>query len=202
MEVRFHSVDSFKRLAQTGREAGAAVSVLSAPVRAVDERARAASFVFSDQSIDRAGDRIFADGWRLENYRRNPVALFGHDATALPIGKSPNVKIAGSQLLGTILFAPPELSDFAHRCFGMVKGGFLSCVSVGFRPIRWEWAKDATRPMGINFIEQELLEISVVPIPANARALLLGAQLGDAEHQTKVAKRRRQIQLLRLQDGP
>jgi hypothetical protein len=36
--------------------------------------------VFSDNSVDRYGDTIDARGWVLDNYKANPVALFGHDA--------------------------------------------------------------------------------------------------------------------------
>ena len=36
------------------------------------------TFVLSDQSVDRMGDIIMADGWKLSNFKRNPIALGFH----------------------------------------------------------------------------------------------------------------------------
>ena len=60
----------------------------------------------------------------------------------------------------------------------MVKGGFVNSVSVGFQPIEWTLAKDKARPGGIDFKKQKLLEISVVPIPANENAIALARAAG------------------------
>ena len=51
-------------------------------------------FVMSDGSVDRMGDIIDLDGWRLDNFRKNPVALFGHNAS-FPIGKWHDVGVRG-----------------------------------------------------------------------------------------------------------
>ena len=51
--------------------------------------------------------------------------------------------------------------------------GFQWGVSVGFRPIRWEERRDARTGafLGLRYLEQELLEVSAVPVPANREAL-------------------------------
>jgi HK97 family phage prohead protease len=150
------------------------------PVAATDSRT--ATFVFSDESVDRYGDVIFARGWDLANFNANPVALFGHDSGSVEnvIGKAKNVRVEGSRLIGDIEFMGADVNPNAEAVYQMVKGGFLKTVSVGFQPIEWELAKDKNRPQGVNFKKQELLEISIVPIPANPNALVQAKAAGIA----------------------
>lgn len=141
---------------------------------------RVVKFVFSDGSVDRYGDTIDPRGWQLDHYRANPVVLFGHnDKTAgNVIGKCRAVSVDGAQLVGEIEFAPASANPDAEVVFQLVKGGFLSSVSVGFQPIEWSLAKDKSRVGGVDFRKQELLEVSVVPIPANANALVQARAAG------------------------
>lgn len=196
---RFQTAAEFKRLARVGRDAGAGIALPSVSLRAVNEKTRTASFVFSDETEDREGDRISAAGWEIRDFLRNPVALYGHNSSALPIGRALNLRASGPRLIGDIQFIPPEISSFADQVFKMVKGGYLQAVSVGFMPIEWRWAKEPSRIGSLDFNRQALLEISVVTIPANQRALLIGAD-AEAAQQRAQAKRRRRLQLLRLTD--
>lgn len=141
---------------------------------------RTIGFVFSDESVDRYGDIIRARGWDLDNFNANPIALFGHDAGSVEnvIGRAHNVRVQGSQLVGDIEFMSAEANPNAEAVYQMVKGGFLKTVSVGFSPLEWEQTKDKSRPGGIDFKKQELLEISVVPIPANPNALVQAKAAG------------------------
>jgi HK97 family phage prohead protease len=125
---------------------------------------------------------IEARGWQLANFNANPVALFGHDAGSVEnvIGRARNVRVEGSRLVGDIEFMRAEVNPNAEAVFQMVKGGYLKTVSVGFAPIEWEAASDKSRPYGVNFKKQELLEISVVPIPANPNALIQAKAAGIA----------------------
>lgn len=191
----------FKRLARVGREAGAGIALASVGMRAIDERSRRATFIFSDESIDREGDRIMASGWDVRDFMRNPVALFSHDARSLPIGRAMNLRINGPRLIGDIVFAPADVSEFADRVFKMVKGGFVQAVSVGFAPIDWRWARETDRLGSVDFIRQTLLEISVVTIPANQQALLIGAEAETALQRGQGA-RRRKVDLIRLRHDP
>jgi HK97 family phage prohead protease len=139
----------------------------------VAQEGRTVSFVFSDSSVDRYGDTIDARGWVLDNFKANPVALFGHDANTVEnvIGNARNVRVEGNRLIGDIEFMPAETNPNAEVVYQMVKGGYLKTVSVGFQPLEWHLTKDKNRPGGVDFRKQELLEISIVPIPANPNAL-------------------------------
>jgi phage head maturation protease len=46
---------------------------------------------------------------------------------------------------------------------------YINAVSVGFKPLEWTNSKE--RPGSVDFQKQELLELSLVGVPANASAL-------------------------------
>ena len=67
-------------------------------------------------------------------------------------------------------FAP---TGFAQEVALLYRSGYQRGVSVGFKPLRYEERRnDKTGAfLGIRFLEQELLETSAVPVPANSHAL-------------------------------
>jgi len=60
----------------------------------------------------------------------------------------------------------------------LVKGGFLSATSVSWNPLEWKYSTDRSRPGGIDFLKQELLEVSQVPVPALPAALVEARRRG------------------------
>jgi len=133
---------------------------------------RTRRFCFSDQSVDRMGDTIAADGWETEDFDANPVALWAHDSSSPPIGRASNLAVEGKRFMGDIEFAPPETYAFAETIYQLLCGRFLRAVSVGFLPLEYSFVDaDPDRRWGIDFKRQTLLEISVCPVPANPNAL-------------------------------
>jgi HK97 family phage prohead protease len=120
-------------------------------------------------AVDREGDVVAAGGWQLANYLQNPVVLYGHDYKSLPVGKAVSLTVTETGLSGRVRFPEPGTYAFADTVRALVKQGFLNAVSVGFKPIRSE--PNAARG-GTDFHEQELLEFSFVPVPANPEALV------------------------------
>jgi hypothetical protein len=55
----------------------------------------------------------------------------------------------------------------------LYRSGYQRGVSVGFKPLQYEERRHEKTGafLGIRFLEQELLETSAVPVPANANAL-------------------------------
>src|SRR5690348_10228960 len=94
-------------------------------------------FVLSDDSLDRYGDVIDAKGWVLTNFKKNPIALFGH-SSSFPIGNWTNVRIDGSRLVATLKLAAKGTSDRIDELISLVEQGILRAVSVGFRPLESE----------------------------------------------------------------
>ena len=148
----------------------------ASPSASSGERAAApVTFVLSTDEVDRHGDVVHADGWRLEAYRENPVLLWAHDYRHPAIGRAVSVWSEPHRLLAKVEFAP---SAFAQEVAGLYASGFQWGVSVGFRPIRWEERRDSRTGacIGLRYLEQELLEVSAVPVPANRSALRRGAE--------------------------
>ena len=135
------------------------------------ELSGALTFVASTGGVDRHGDTVAPEGWRLDAYRENPVVLWAHDYRRPAIGRAQSVWRDGGALLARLEFAGTE---FAREVEGLYRQGYQQGVSVGFRPLRFEERRDARTGafLGIRFLEQELLEISAVPVPANRGALL------------------------------
>src|SRR5688572_30383451 len=132
----------------------------------------------SDETLDRYQEIIAASGWRLENYRRNPVIQNAHQYGDIifTIGQALKTWVSGRELLQTWKFASRE-NPFAKIARDLYRGGYLRAASVGFVPIRWEAGteKDGYKR---RYVEQELLEVSAVGIPANPNALALAVKDG------------------------
>ena len=133
------------------------------------------TFVLSTDDVDRHGDVVSADGWRVEAYLQNPVLLWAHDYRHPAIGRAALVWSEPHRLLAKMEFAP---GAFAQEVATLYASGFQRGVSVGFRPIRWEERRDARTGgfLGLRYLEQELLEVSAVPVPANRSALRRGME--------------------------
>ena len=130
-------------------------------------------FVMSDGSVDRMGDIIEPDGWRLDNFRRNPVALFAHDPL-LPVGTWHDVGVRKGQLTGRLELMEPVTDQLRH-IQAAVKGGVLRAVSVGFHSDSFE---PLGKGSGKRFTEAELVECSLVSVGANPNALAMAKALG------------------------
>ena len=143
-----------------------------ADVTAADgDRERPMAFVLSTDDIDRHGDMISADGWKLEAYRSNPVFLWAHDYARPVIGRAIDTWTEPHRLMAHVEFAPTQ---FAKEVAMLYHAGYQRGVSVGFKPLRYEERRHEKTGalLGICFLEQELLEVSAVPVPANRNALL------------------------------
>ncbi len=137
---------------------------------AAGESGQQMTFVISNEEVDRHGDVIMAAGWQLESYRNNPVFLWAHDYARPVIGRASSVWRDPGRLLTAIEFAPTE---FAQEVATLYRQNYQKGVSVGFRPIRFEERRQEQTGafLGIRFLEQELLEVSAVPVPAKRAAL-------------------------------
>src|ERR1051325_5273540 len=135
----------------------------------------------SDETIDRYGEIITASGWRLDHYRANPVIQNAHQYgdVIFTLGKALKTEVVGSALLQRWEFAV-EVNPYARVAYGLYRGGFLNTASVGFVPIRWGNGDEKTA-WTRKYLEQELLEVSAVGIPANPNALMLALKAGAVE---------------------
>jgi HK97 family phage prohead protease len=177
------SATQFKAYNRGRNVTRAAVGVrkqMIAPADQLSGDMRALRFTISTGSVDREQDVISLAGWDLANFRRNPVVLWGHDASRLPIGRALDLRIEDGALKASVEFIPddtPEGGQFAESVYRLARCGFIAATSVGFRPLKWDYTNDQARGAddwfpGIDFEEQELVELSIVTVPANPEALI------------------------------
>jgi HK97 family phage prohead protease len=128
--------------------------------------------IASMPTLDRDRDRIFPLGIDLRNFQRNPIMFFGHnyrDPWAV-IGTAAELQVSQDALkVRPELRAPANESDPMHIILALWRDNILRAASIGFIP-RKSKPNDAG---GLDFEETELLEISIVPLPANQDALRL-----------------------------
>ena len=134
-------------------------------------------FTASTSTQDRDGEVIDAAGWDLKNFRKNPVIMFAHDYRSLPIGKASRVWLHNGALKNTVEFPPEGIYEFADIVERLVDTGYLKTESVGFIPKKWEDGDGEKAPKR-TYTKQELLEISIVPVPSNPDALRNAVEAG------------------------
>lgn len=132
------------------------------------------TFVMSDETVDRVGDVIEAKGWQLANFQKNPIALFSHRHD-FPIGHWTDVKVAGGKLIGRLNLLPKGISERLDEIRAAVEAGVLRAVSVGFTADEEKIERIDTG--GYRFRSVELMECSLVAVPANANALQMAKSL-------------------------
>lgn len=155
--------------------------------KAIDPEAGIYELMPSTEGEDRDHDILLAAGAQLDHFRKNPVVLYAHDYADLPVARANTIEaIPGTGLKSTIQFPPKGIYAKADTVHGLWAGGFLNAASVGFIANKWEarpgpngeLPKDEFDswwwPYGKIFTSWELLEFSIVPVPANADALRLG----------------------------
>ena len=152
--------------------------------QAVDTDRRTVEAVISTGAVDRQGDTVDPMGWQLDSYMKNPVVLWAHDYRSLPVAKALSVEVKGSGKRARLKAkARFETFPFADAVFNLIASGTINATSVGFVPLEWKFAEeDEDRGFfALDITKQELLEYSIVPVPANAEALI-GAKELNPDH--------------------
>lgn len=126
-------------------------------------------FTISTEAVDRDGDVVRASGWDLTNFRANPVVMYAHDYRSLPVGRASAIGTQGSSLVAQVQFS--DAHQLARDVKALVDEGVLRSTSVGFMPTVEPKRLGDDPQGGYEFVGQELLEFSIVPIPANPEAL-------------------------------
>jgi HK97 family phage major capsid protein len=139
---------------------------------------RCVDFTISTGALDRYNSTIAVNGWQLESFKRNPVVLWGHDDAIPAIARAENTRIEGGQLKSTARFAERDVHPLADTIFRLIEGKFIGAASVGWIPLKYRFSEDQGRNGGIDYLERELLEWSVVNIPANSDCLSEARSLG------------------------
>jgi HK97 family phage prohead protease len=126
---------------------------------------------------DRVGDVVLAEAWQkggLDNFRANPIILAYHDHSK-PIGLATELSVDPKGLKITA-----RISKASGEVYSLIKEGILKAFSVSF------YTKDADYDSTSSIFvikDLELLEISVVSVPANQYSIFSVAKSFEDQEQ-------------------
>lgn len=153
-----------------------------------DEEENRIVLIASTERANRHKYIVRTNGIGLSNYRKVPVLLWGHDHDQ-PIGTS---RVRRDEATRRLLVSPrfageEQANPTGEKVRRMVRDGFLNAVSISFLPekIKFrhetseeEWAKENAGDARLIVTKSDLLEISIVSVPANPDAIRMAASLG------------------------
>ena len=140
-------------------------------VKAYDAAARRFTGIATTPGLDRQGHSIDPAGVRFTN----PLPLlFHHDRTA-PVGLAtlgaPTADGIPFEATIPVVEQPGALRDRVDEAWQSIQAGILRGVSIGFRVL--EGGVQLIKGGGLKLIKTEVLELSLVTIPANVEATIL-----------------------------
>ena len=155
-----------------------AYSVLD--VKGLDAELRSLEGVATTPTTDRMGDVIESKGATFANPL--PLLLF-HDAR-LPVGTVAlkDASDAGIQFRATLPTIPTagSLRTRVDEAWDSIKAGLIRGVSIGFRAL--DGGVELMKSGGLRFTKIEILELSLVAVPANADARIDVIRAVDAPY--------------------
>ncbi len=173
--------------ATTVRENGPVHRSFAITVKAgsFDEKKRSVRVIASTAAID-SYEEIVEQSWQLERYLANPVVLYGHNRVGflgmggdpkdtLPIGYATDIGVVDGQLEATLHFVDEKANPMGELVWQGFLQGSIRTVSVGFFPHTVREEKRDGKDIYV-LADNELYEISAVPIPANPEAVALSAE--------------------------
>lgn len=138
-------------------------------IREVSEESRTITGIATTPKIDSYGDIVEPEGVQY----RGPVNLFLYHNTTLPVG---NVAFGKATKAGIPFTAKlPDVKEEGtvrervNEAWHSLKYKLLQAVSIGFKPNEWSYMDESN---GIRFTSWEMLELSLVGVPANPDAMI------------------------------
>ena len=127
------------------------------------------TFVVSTPEVDRYGTIIVPSGIDYTAYLNNPIVLAQHDSDQWPIGRCLGFAMNGENLEATIQVEC--VTEEGKKLTKLINAGFVKAVSVGIIPTEYEEQTIDGNKVTV-YTKSELVEFSVVSVPANRQALL------------------------------
>lgn len=138
----------------------------------LDIRKDGGSIRITTPSADRDRDRVLPLGGRTDRYLRNPIVQWGHQTWEpwQTIGRTDTLEVSEAGMVATFtLREPANDADPQHIVRQLWGEQLINSASIGFQPLQ----ATPNDLGGLDFVSWELLEWSLVPIPANADAIRL-----------------------------
>lgn len=138
-------------------------------VREVGEESRTITGIATTPKIDSYGDIVEPEGVQY----RGPVNLFLYHDRTKPVGNVAFGKAtkSGIPFTATIPDVAEEgtVRERVNEAWHSLKYKLLQAVSIGFKPLEYTYLEDS---YGIRFTSWEMLELSLVGVPANPDAVI------------------------------
>lgn len=163
--------DSFFNMAVVSKRASGGVVRRAFITRDAEGGGETASATITTADVDREGDTIDPSGIDTSAYERNPVVLWAHDVKQPPIARAESLSRVGNGIRATWRWATTEAAQTVRRLWDEK---ILNAVSIGFLRRR----STPNGHGGLHHSEIELLEFSIVPVPANPAAVRAVKALG------------------------
>lgn len=141
----------------------------------IEKRENGGRIRISTKAVDRQRDRVIPRGGQIANYELNPVVQYGHiyDAPWATVGRTIKLEVFDDYIDADFELRPAaNEADPQNIVLLLWNGGWIKTASIGFQVL--DAVKNAFG--GYDFTEWELLEWSLVPIPANQEALRLAVK--------------------------
>lgn len=156
-------------------------------VKIVEQRNDGGRILISTPAVDRDRDRVLPLGVRADTYLKNPVVQWGHDYSSpfSTIGRTTNLEITPDGIVADFELRPAANDQDPQNVVRLLwNDGWVRAASIGFIP------RNGTKNEfgGMDFTDIELLEWSLVSIPANQEALRLAVKGLDAGDQLVAAE--------------
>lgn len=147
-------------------------------VKSVDEERRIVRGMATTPTVDRVGDVVVPEGVVF----RGPINLHLYHKHEMPVG---NVEFgrptkAGIPFTATIpdVVEAGTVRERVNEAWHSVKYRLLGAVSIGFRAM--EDGVELLKSGGLKFTKWEMLELSLVSVPANPDAVIQSFKTADS----------------------
>ena len=146
------------------------VKTFHCEIKSVDSQKRIVEGWANTRYPDRVNDIVDPKAFEetLAVYMANPVVLAQHDQDKLPVGKTIEAKITPDGLFVRVEIAPKGASQLSDEVWNLIEFGALKAFSIGYIPVEVEFDDSG---MYAVLTKLELMEISVVSVPANRESL-------------------------------
>jgi len=144
---------------------------------------RVVRFVASDDTIDRYQEVVLPKGVDWSGFAKNAPLMVFHDYQQLPIGRNISGEVRGDQVLIDAEFDTADTDPLADTVFKKIQCRTIKAGSIGFIPKKFITPGEATKSKADKdlftkyagarriYTDWEIMEFSIVPIPANPNAL-------------------------------
>ncbi len=139
-------------------------------------------FILTTEDVDRHGEKVKIAGVDLKNFKKNPIMLYQHQSSQR-IGVWKDIKKEDGKITAIAKFDSNDETGLAQRIERLITDKMLKAVSIGFISKRVDFeevpendVREFQERFWRDFIvvhsRTDLLEVSVVELPANPHALL------------------------------